>query len=140
MTKKRVTYWTLTLITGIVVTVSSHYIIKVTSKTPNNENITGVKQKEVINYLGSVGKWKAQFNLTFDYQNKSVIGSYSYPKRPNIIYKVKGSFDNNSLTLIEYTGNRISAECFLTRTEEKCFEGIMKNTDGRNLSMSLCEY
>jgi len=145
------TYWILTIVVGIVIAVSSHYIIKNASEVPiekqietentKSESSSNIESKrERKNFIGKVGKWNANFDLTFDYMKKSVNGIYSYPKRPGVVYELKGTFSKGSLTLIEYTDDRISAECILTPTSNgNCYEGIMKNTDGRNLDMKLCE-
>ncbi len=89
-------------------------------------------------FSGAVGKLKANFNLTWN-SNGTISGTYNYPTRPNITYTLKGNdLGNGSIELIEYTGNTVSANCYLNQ-EGNCYNGKMNNTDGRVLLMTMCE-
>ncbi len=152
-------YWTLTLLVGIVVAVSSHFIINqsldTANETPEDSNESVDIEKETVNttfptttttekkrstFAGNVGSWQAYFDLTFNYTDNSVSGSYFYPNRPDVSYVLKGNFNLESLTLFEYTEGVISAECTLIKTNyEECYKGIMENADGRNFDMKFCK-
>ena len=129
-------YWILSLGVGITVVIVSHYIItgNIFDKTP-----APAKTDTPSLFTGAVGNWTAYFTLTFDYPNKTIHGTYSYPNRPGVIYKIEGTILGNDVELIEYTDNRVSARCSLHTDDRICFTGTMNNTDGRRLSMNFCK-
>ncbi len=96
------------------------------------------KDMRIIGFKGTIGKWEAYFNLTFNYTDKIISGTYYYPNRPNVIYTLTGSINGNNIILKEFTDNVISAECHLT-FENDCYTGEMNNTDGRVLVMKMCQ-
>jgi hypothetical protein len=141
------------VIAGIILAVLTGWAIKHGTETASNSdksyspqrnnstNSSPVLQTDKIKinlYKGTVGNWAAFFNLSFDYSNKTISGTYYYPKRPNVIYKLSGNFSNENIVLTEYTENQITATCKLTSNDFKCFSGVMNNTDGRKLDMNFC--
>jgi hypothetical protein len=86
---------------------------------------------------GSVGKLPAVFNLTFDYENQKISGTYNYPSRPNVTYRLEGTISGKKITLTEYTKGIKTATCYLTTSDNNNFSGSMNNTDGRQLAMTL---
>ncbi|GAB2945663.1 hypothetical protein GCM10027048_08410 [Hymenobacter coalescens] len=88
-------------------------------------------------FAGRVGRWEATFLLTRD-SGGGISGTYQYYKRPNVTYDLLGVVNpDNSLTLTELTNGQVSATCLL-KPAGGCLEGMMNNTDGRQLMMSLC--
>jgi serine/threonine protein kinase len=93
-----------------------------------------------VNYEGMVGKLKADFYLT-QRGDLSLGGKYNYPSRnPENIYELKGeTLPEGRMLIQEYTNGRLSAECDLTyQKSQRCYVGVMKNTDGRNIDMRIC--
>ncbi|MBX0290125.1 hypothetical protein K3G63_06725 [Hymenobacter sp. HSC-4F20] len=91
-------------------------------------------------YGGKVGKLSAVYKLTFG-SNRAITGSYYYPNRPSVSYKLQGQVnDDGSIELREYTKGNLSAACTLDKADgSACFEGTMQNTNGRTFPMSICE-
>ena len=89
-------------------------------------------------YQGSVGKMKAVFSLTW-HDDRTVTGTYSYPDRPGLVYRLSGNNPREGqLYLEEYTGNTLSARCFLQKEltgSAIVWKGRMVNTDGREFPM-----
>jgi hypothetical protein len=96
------------------------------------------KDIRINEFKGNVGKWTALFHLTFDYTDKKIYGTYFYPNRPAVIYKITGKILNKNIELIEFTNNEITATCKLHTNDDICFSGVMNNIDGRNLNMNFC--
>ncbi len=89
-------------------------------------------------FSGNVGKMKALYFLNWN-SDGTISGTYNYPSRPNVTYVLKGKdLGNGRIELTEYTGNNISAQCNLT-LNGNCYVGKMNNTDGRVLSMTMCQ-
>ena len=108
-------------------------IEKINTANSNLTNATATTKT----YLGNIGKLSASFNLTW-YSDGKIEGKYYYPRRPNIIYTIKGKeLKIGIIQLTEYTGNIITANCDLSKQED-CFVGKMVNTDGRVLKMKIC--
>lgn len=93
------------------------------------------KVEKVLN--GTVGKMQAVFTLTFN--NSSVAGSYYYNARPQKIYDLRGTLNQNELHLNEYTKGVLSAKCVLESGQDGCYTGTMYNTDGRVFPIQFCE-
>ncbi|MEZ4826412.1 MAG: SH3 domain-containing protein [Bacteroidia bacterium] len=92
------------------------------------------------NFSGTVGKLDARFQLNSDADNR-INGAYYYPNRNDgQIYNLVGSvLPDNKLEIFEFTGNIQSASCMLTYNQASgCYQGQMKNTDGRVLDMRVC--
>ena len=89
-------------------------------------------------YQGSVGKMRAIFSLTW-HDDRTVTGAYSYPDRPGVVYRLSGNNPREGqLYLEEYTGNTLSARCFLQKEltgNSIIWRGRMQNTDGREFPM-----
>ena len=89
-------------------------------------------------YRGAVGKLEAVFSLDWHYDG-SVSGVYSHPSRPGVSYTLEGSNPaDGELYLEEYTGNTLSARCYLSKRVRNgaiVWSGEMRNTDGRVLPM-----
>ncbi|HNW89219.1 MAG TPA: SH3 domain-containing protein [Bacteroidales bacterium] len=89
------------------------------------------------NFNGNVGKLDAIFILNW-YTDGRVEGTYYYPSRKGIVYSLKGTENSQgSLVLDEYTNDKLSANCELQKSND-CYEGTMKNTDGRSFDMKFC--
>ncbi len=97
-----------------------------------------IQSTEADDYSGSVGKLKAEFSLNF-HDNGDVSGTYSYPSRRGTVYRLSGSnLKEGELYLEEYTGASLSAKCTLSKRVTEgaiVWEGVMKNTDGREFDM-----
>lgn len=91
-------------------------------------------------YRGSVGKLEAVFSLEW-HDDGSVSGLYSHPSRPGVRYSLEGSNPaEGELYLEEYTGNTLSARCYLSKSVRNgviVWSGEMRNTDGRVLPMQF---
>ena len=85
-------------------------------------------------YEGRVGKWEANFSINF-HEDGTVSGTYSYPRRPGVVYQLKGdNREQGKLNLNEFTGKNLTARCTLTKKNSESriiWEGLMFNTDGR---------
>lgn len=85
-------------------------------------------------YKGYVGKLDAVFSLQF-HSDGSVSGTYSYPRRPGVVYKLRGeNREEGKLILNEFTKGTLSAHCKLTKelTDSTIvWKGTMTNVDGR---------
>lgn len=92
---------------------------------------------KAVQLSGSVGKLPAVFTLTFDYTNKKIEGSYYYPTRKGIEYRLSGIIGLNRIELIEYTGGKKTATCALKVIDSSHFTGTMFNTNGRELKMDM---
>jgi hypothetical protein len=96
--------------------------------------------EEGTRYSGNVGRLAAEYDLTW-HDDGSVTGSYSYPDRPGVTYRLEGSNPREGeLYLVEYTGGKRTARCNLRKRLEQgeiVWEGEMLNTDGRRLPMAL---
>jgi hypothetical protein len=92
-------------------------------------------------YIGSVGKLKAAFSLTWK-QDGNVSGVYLYPTRDmNQIYELRGTNQTAGvLELQEFTDGRLSATIALRKEVTPAWiiwRGKMSNTDGRKLEVSF---
>lgn len=89
-------------------------------------------------YKGKVGNLDAIFNLEWKSET-TLDGTYQYPKRPGITYRLSGSNPKDGyIQLKEWTGENLSAICELHKKLENdtvTWEGVMHNTDGRKLPM-----
>lgn len=85
-------------------------------------------------YQGKVGKWEANFSIEF-HSDGTVSGTYSYPRRPGVIYRLNGeNREEGKLNLDEFTNGELTARCQLTKTVTEArivWQGLMFNTDGR---------
>lgn len=101
-------------------------------------NHVGLKfwNKELL-FEGSVGKLPAVFNLTLDYTNRKISGTYYYPTRKNQVYDITGTINGKQLELVEYTNGIKTATCELSSVDDHSFDGTMFNTDGRKLKMLM---
>lgn len=100
-------------------------------------NSTPSSSAAIKSYSGNVGKLDAYYNLTWN-PDGTIEGTYQYPKRPNVTYVLKGKdLGNGKISLTEYTGNKVSANCNLS-LQDNCYTGEMNNTDGRVLKMTMC--
>jgi len=86
---------------------------------------------------GSVGKLAAVFHLTFDYEHNQIKGTYSYPTRNNVTYTLTGTISSKTINLTEYTNGKQTATCILETKDDRTFNGVMNNTDGRQLNMVI---
>lgn len=91
-------------------------------------------------YTGNVGKLTAEYFLEWG-ENGSISGTYHYPSRPGKTYRLEGSSPREGILLLdEYTGSSLSAKCTLEKRFANgriVWEGVMKNTDGRQFEMRL---
>lgn len=91
-------------------------------------------------YTGNVGRMEASFSLDWHHDG-SVTGTYHYPKRPGITYRLVGENPREGeLRLDEYTGETLTARCRLHKRIEGSrivWEGTMANTDGRRFPMAF---
>lgn len=91
-------------------------------------------------YTGKVGRLEAIYDIRWN-SDDSVTGTYSYPSRPGAVYRLDGhNREQGKLYLEEYTGDVLSARCFLTKRiadGQILWEGEMRNTDGRVLPMTM---
>lgn len=92
--------------------------------------------KEML-FEGTVGKLPAIFNLTFDYMNRKITGTYYYPTRKKVTYDIAGTIIGNRIELTEYTNGGKTATCTLESKDQKSFDGTMFNMDGRQLKMTI---
>ena len=104
---------------------------------PNRSMPTSNFRKQ--SFRGNVGKLKANFELTFDLTNNKVEGSYNYPDRKGITYRLTGTYTSSGMELTERTGNEVTASCSLQTTNDNCYAGSMNNTNGRQFEMNLCK-
>lgn len=102
---------------------------------------TDVAENNIRPYIlkGNVGRLPAVFRLTFNNSNKQISGTYYYPKRPGITYKITGTINEHSITLNEYTAGSLSATCTLETTDNQCYSGMMNNKNGRVIDMNICK-
>lgn len=100
----------------------------------------GIGSADASDYQGAVGKMAAVFSIDFN-DDGTVSGTYSYPARKGVVYRLAGSNPRQGeLYLEEYTGQALSARCYLSKKvvgSTVIWEGTMKNTDGRQLAMSF---
>ena len=100
----------------------------------------GIGSADASDYQGAVGKMAAVFSIDFN-DDGTVSGTYSYPARKGVVYRMAGSNPRQGeLYLEEYTGQALSARCYLSKKvvgSTVIWEGTMKNTDGRQLAMSF---
>lgn len=91
-------------------------------------------------YTGSVGKLEAVFVIQWQ-EDGGVSGTYFYPSRPGVVYRLAGSnHEAGQLYLEEFTGRKLSARCYLRKHLSEdliSWKGEMRNTDGRVLDMVL---
>jgi len=151
------------LIVGVLSQPTNHGSSNITSKYPvtnvinNNENqvsssnnapVQSPPEKKAIvkdnneilvtnNFNGNVGKLDASFTLNW-YADGRVEGTYFYPSRQGVVYSLKGTENSDGLLVLnEYTNDKLSANCELQKSNN-CYEGTMKNTDGRSFNMKFC--
>jgi hypothetical protein len=120
--------------------VHAEMILDETSKITSYKEleIKDLKLTKGVHYTGNVGNMTAEFDLVLDYSANKVTGIYHYPKRKGVIYSLSGIITNDQIRLTEYTSGSESANCTLDLTDENCYSGIMKNTNGKVLPMKLC--
>lgn len=91
-------------------------------------------------YQGNVGRLAAVFDLEFR-ESGEVTGSYRYPDRPGVVYRLTGTNpEPGQLFLREFTGNRETARCVLQKRmaeTEIIWSGRMINADGREFAMEF---
>lgn len=91
-------------------------------------------------YHGSVGRLAAVFEIEFG-DGGRVSGSYHYPDRPGVVYRLSGTNpEEGRIVLREFTGDRETARCDLQKTvtdSEIVWSGRMFNADGREFPMRL---
>jgi hypothetical protein len=103
-------------------------------ETNINNNLTIISTKS---FKGNVGKLDVIYKLNW-YSDGTIEGIYNYPSQANSQYTLKGKdLGNGNIELTEYTSSNISAKAILT-LDGKCYTGQIKNTDGRQLTMTMC--
>lgn len=89
-------------------------------------------------YRGKVGKLDAVFDIDWG-GDETVAGTYFYPSRKGVIYKLQGEFAaDGKLVLREYTNGTVTAVLILSETggqDSFRWSGKMRNTDGREFDM-----
>ena len=107
-----------------------------TPKKPDPLSKTGIKSYQ---FKGQIGKLAANFDLTFNYSKNSISGVYYYPNRQDVFYSLSGKIMGDQIELTELTENIITATCKLKILDDLCYQGMMFNTDGREIPMSFCK-
>ncbi|NRB76425.1 MAG: hypothetical protein HRU46_18850 [Verrucomicrobiales bacterium] len=91
-------------------------------------------------YTGDVGGLGAEFSLDW-HNNGEVTGTYHYPSRPGVTYRLSGNnHTEGKLYLEEFTGDQLTAKIYLSKALTNnaiVWQGEMHNTDGRKFQMQF---